>query len=67
MGHQLYQKLRQTAHRVAGTLPKPAFYGRHEAVIRQADDTLLTNETVRHCRAYLDASQLECAHGLCHC
>jgi hypothetical protein len=67
MGHQLYEKLRQTAHRVAGTLPKPAFYGRHESVIRRADDTLLMNETVRRCRTYLDASQLECAHGLCHC
>ncbi len=67
MGQQLYQKLRDTAHRVAGTLPKPAFYGKHEAVIRQADDTLATNETVRRCRTYLDAAQLECAHGLCHC
>jgi hypothetical protein len=67
MGHQLYQKLRDTAQRLAVTLPKPAFYGRHEAVIRQADDTLLTDETVRRCRTYLDASQLECAHGLCHC
>lgn len=67
MNGQLYQKLRETAHRVAGSLPKPAFCGKHEAVIRQADDTLATNETVRRCRTYLDASQLECAHGLCHC
>jgi hypothetical protein len=67
MGHQLYQKLRQTAQQIAVTLPKPDFYGRHEAVIRRADDTLATNETVRRCRTYLDASQLECAHGLCHC
>ncbi len=67
MGQPLYQKLRDTARRVAGTLPKPAFYGKHEAVIRQADETLATNETVRRCRTYLDASQLECAHGLCHC
>ena len=67
MGHQLYQKLRQTAQRIAVTLPTPAFYGSHEAVIREADDTLATNETVRRCRTYLDASQLECAHGLCHC
>jgi len=67
MGQQLYQKLRQTAQRIAVTLPTPAFYGSHEAVIREADDTLATNETVRRCRTYLDASQLECAHGLCHC
>lgn len=67
MGHQVYQKLRHTAQRIASTLPKPDFYGRHEAVIRRADDTLATNEIVRRCRTYLDASQLECAHGLCHC
>jgi hypothetical protein len=67
MGHQVYQRLRQTAQRIAGTLPKPGFYGRHEAIIRQTDDTLATNEIVRQCRTYLDASQLECAHGLCHC
>jgi hypothetical protein len=67
MGHQIYQKLRQAAQRAAGALPKPGFYGRHEAIIRQADDTLATNEIVRQCRTYLDASQLECAHGLCHC
>jgi hypothetical protein len=67
MGHQIYQKLRHTAQRIAGTLPKPDFYGRHEAAVRRADDTLASNEIVRQCRTYLDASQLECAHGLCHC
>ncbi len=67
MGRELYQQLQDTARRLASTLPKPAFYGKHEAVIRRADDTLATNETVRRCRTYLDASQLECAHGLCHC
>ena len=67
MSDQLYQKLRETAYRTAVTLPKPAFYGTHEAVIRRAEETLATNEIVRRCRTYLDASQLECAHGLCHC
>jgi hypothetical protein len=67
MGQQLYQKLRDTAHRVAGTLPKPAFYGKHATAVHQADEMLATNEIVRRCRTHLDASQLECAHGLCHC
>jgi hypothetical protein len=67
MGLPLYQTLRDTAHRVAGTLPKPAFYSRHEAAILRANETLLSNETVSWCREHLDASQLECAHGLYHC
>ena len=67
MSDQLYQRLREMAYRTAFTLPKPAFYGTHEAVIRRAEETLATNEIVRRCRTYLDASQLECAHGLCHC
>ena len=28
---------------------------------------LKEHELIRQCRAYLDESQLECAHGLCHC
>jgi hypothetical protein len=67
MSDLLYQKLRETAHRTAVMLPKPAFYGTHEAVIRRAEEALATNEIIRRCRTYLDASQLECAHGLCHC
>ncbi len=67
MSLPLYQKLRATAHRVAGTLPKPPFYERHEAAVRRANETLLSNETVSRCREHLDASELECAHGLCHC
>lgn len=67
MGLPLYQKLRDTARRIAGTLPKPAFYGSHEAAILRANETLLSNETVSRCRERLDASQLECAHGLYHC
>src|SRR5512142_680434 len=67
MSLPLYQKLRDTARRIAGTLPKPAFYEKHEGVIRRADETLVSDETIRRCRTYLDASQLECAHGLFHC
>jgi len=67
MSLPLYQKLRDTARRVAGTLPKPAFYSHHETCVRQADETLITDETVRRCRTFLDESQLECAHGLFHC
>src|SRR5512143_728519 len=63
----LYQKLRSTAHRIAGTLPKPAFYGKYEAIIHQANETLLSSETMHRCREHLEASQLECAHGLYHC
>lgn len=67
MSLPLYQRLRDTAHRIAGTLPKPAFYGRHETAIHRANETLLSNEIVSRCRERLDASQLECAHGLYHC
>jgi len=67
MSLPLYEKLRDTAHRVAGTLPKPAFYKNHSASVRRADETLLADETVRRCRLFLDESQLECAHGLFHC
>jgi hypothetical protein len=67
MSLPLYRKLQDTACRIAGTLPKPAFYGRHETAIHRANETLLSNEIVSRCRERLDASQLECAHGLCHC
>lgn len=67
MSLPLYQKLRDTARRVAGTLPKPSFYSHHETCVRRADETLISDETVRRCRTFLDESQLECAHGLFHC
>ncbi|HSB33422.1 MAG TPA: hypothetical protein VLG39_03100 [Nitrospirota bacterium] len=67
MSLPLYRRLRDTAHRIAGTLPKPAFYGRHETAIHRANETLLSNAIVSRCRERLDASQLECAHGLYHC
>jgi len=62
-----YQKLQDTALRVAGSLPTPLFYSRHAASLNRSEEILRSNDLVRQCRAYLDESQLECAHGLCHC
>jgi hypothetical protein len=62
-----YQKLQDIALRIASTLPRPAFYGDHTTLISLAEETLKTHRLIRKCRAYLDESQLECAHGLCHC
>jgi len=62
-----YLRLRDTARRVAATLPIPAFYKRYENFIRQTDEALSTHDLVRRCRSYLDESQMECAHGLFHC
>jgi len=67
MGHTAYQRLQEVALRVAKTLPVPAFYARHASAVRFADDHLTTSELLHQCRTYLDESQLECAHGLCHC
>jgi hypothetical protein len=67
MSQAVYQKLQDTALKIARTLPRPAFYGEHTTLISLADEMLKTHELIRKCRAYLDESQLECAHGLCHC
>lgn len=67
MSQIAYQKLRDTAGAMARTLPLPAFYGVHGQEIRRADVALGTHELIKKCRARLDASQLECAHGICHC
>ncbi len=67
MGLPQYRRLRETAHRVAATLPKPAFYVRHESFIQRANETLANHDLVKRCRSYLDESQMECAHGLFHC
>jgi len=67
MSKTVYKRLQETAHRIAKTLPLPAFYDRHASAVRFADDHLLTSELLHQCRTYLDESQLECAHGLCHC
>ncbi len=67
MGLPQYQRLRETARRVAATLPRPAFYEKHGDFIRRASETLASHDLVRECRSYLDESQMECAHGLFHC
>ena len=67
MSSSVYKRLQEVAHRVAKTLPLPVFYDRHASAVRFADDHLVTSELLHQCRTYLDESQLECAHGLCHC
>ncbi len=67
MNTTLYQKLKDTAMAMAKTLPQPAFYGEHARAIRNADETLKADKLIGKCRAYLDESQLECAHGVFHC
>jgi hypothetical protein len=67
MSQIAYQKLRDTAHTIARTLPVPSFYDEHSSFVRRSQEMLTGYELVRQCRAYLDESQLECAHGLCHC
>jgi hypothetical protein len=67
MVQAVYQKLQDTALKIARTLPRPAFYREQITSISHAEEILRTHELVRKCRAYLDESQLECAHGLCHC
>jgi hypothetical protein len=67
MTQAVYQKLQDTALKIARSLPRPAFYGEHPALISLAEEMLKTHDLIRKCRAHLDESQLECAHGLCHC
>jgi len=62
-----YQKLQNSAIKLAAALPIPSFYNEHALLIRRSEEMLKGHELVRQCRAYLDESQLECAHGLCHC
>jgi hypothetical protein len=62
-----FQKLQAKAFVVARSLPKPAFYGTHSADVQRADDSLVSDDIISRCRTYLDASRLECAHGLFHC
>jgi hypothetical protein len=63
----LYQKLQETALRAAQALPRPLFYTQYSDAVRCSEEALKTHELVRKCHSRLDASQLECAHGLCHC
>ncbi len=67
MSHPLYQQLRETALRVAQSLPPPLFYSQHTDSVSRSEEMLRTDELIRQCHAHLDESRLECAHGLCHC
>ncbi len=62
-----YQKLRSSALKLARALPAPSFYEVHSAHVRSAEEALIRHDFILQCRAYLDESQMECAHGLCHC
>ncbi len=67
MNTTVYQKLKKTAVALAQTLPSPTFYGKHARAVQDAEETLKADELVRKCREHLNESQLECAHGMCHC
>jgi len=67
MGHALYLQLQETANRVARSLSSPLFYSRHNEAVRRSEEMLRDDELIRKCHARLDESQLECAHGICHC
>jgi hypothetical protein len=67
MSQALYLQLQETANRVARSLSRPLFYSRHDEAVRRSEEMLRDNELIRKCHALLDESQLECAHGVCHC
>jgi hypothetical protein len=67
MDGSAYQYLQALSRRIAASLPHAAFYDAHGEAIRQAEMLLANHRLVRQCRAHLDESLLECAHGLCHC
>jgi hypothetical protein len=62
-----YEKLQDSAVRMARNLPDPQFYRDHAPHLKKAEHALLHHAFIRSCRSFLDESQLECAHGLCHC
>jgi hypothetical protein len=67
MSKAVYQRLQDKALAFARGLPAPAFYCTHAPLLRRSEEALRKHELVQRCRAYLDESRLECAHGLCHC
>jgi len=67
MTHAAVQALQEKAAAIARSLPPPAFFENHAQLLRRSEDALLNHDLIRRCRAHLDESQLECAHGLCHC
>jgi len=67
MGHPIYEKLRETARKVAQDLPRISFYERHPEEVRRSGQYLVESTLVQNCRLHLDESLLECAHGMNHC
>jgi hypothetical protein len=67
MSKAAYQKLQDRALAFARSLPEPSFYEKHASLLRRSEEALRHHDLIRKCRAYLDESRLECAHGLCHC
>ena len=67
MVHESYLKLQELALRVANNLPRPLFYREQVSFIARAEEMLQSHELIRKCHARLNISQLECAHGICHC
>ncbi len=67
MSHPLYERLKETSLRVAQSLPRPLFYSQNTDFVSRSEDMIRSDELIRKCHALLDESQLECAHGLCHC
>ncbi len=52
---------------MARSLPRPLFYSQNTDFVSRSEDMLKSDGLIRRCHALLDESQLECAHGLCHC
>lgn len=67
MTHAIYELLREKARNVAQTFPRPSFYNQHAGEISRSGDAILKSGLVRRCRAHLNESTLECAHGISHC
>jgi hypothetical protein len=67
MSQAVYQKLQEKARDLARELPPPSFYRDHGFLLQRSEDLLLNHDLVNKCRTHLNESQLECAHGLCHC
>jgi len=62
-----YKHLRDKAEATAHRLSRPVFYHDHAAAVSRADAMLASDNLIMKCRAFLEAAQLECAHGVCHC
>ncbi len=67
MSEALYRKLQETSLRIARSLSRPLFYSRQADDVHRSEEMLKNHALIRSCYAHLDESQLECAHGLCHC